>query len=60
MFENELLNYLFFAFFGLLLPSLIAIKFLDWLLNINQPSKTKRITMNERLNQKSNNRLNKI
>lgn len=57
MFENEFLNGLMGAIFGILIPSLIAIKFLSWLLDSQSKPKSEIITMKDRLKRKAVSRL---
>jgi hypothetical protein len=58
MFENEFLNGLMGAVFGILIPGLIAIKLLSWFLDsLSELVKPKRITMKDRLKRKAVSRL---
>lgn len=52
MFESEILNGLLGGVFAIVIPSLIAIKFLSWLLDSGSTLKHKRVTMRDRIAKK--------
>jgi len=61
MFENEVVNLLSGGIVAILIPALIAIKFLDWLfgLDTNNDLEHENITIHKRLAKRPNLRLKK-